>query len=202
MIFVVPTATPVTKPLEEMVAVAGVSLVHVTSEVMSLVEPSVKIPVALNCCVAPTAKFSGEAGVTEIEDKIITVKLTGELDIPLNDAVIVTVPAVCPATTPAELKIAMSGALLTHVTWEVMSTVEPSANVPVAVKSWSDPTFRLAGLPGVISIDVKASTVRTILGLVTPPNDAEILAVPPAIPLANPPEETVAVAGVSLTQVT
>ena len=201
MIFVVPTATPVTKPLGEMVAVAGVSLVHVTSEVMSLVEPSIKIPVAVNCCVAPTAKFSGEAGVTQKKIRLFgqTYRRAG---FPLNDAVIVTVPAVCPATTPAELKIAMSGALLTHVTWEVMSTVEPSANVPVAVKSWSDPTFRLAGLPGVISIDVKALTVRTILGLVTPPNDAEILAVPPATPVANPPEETVAVAGVSLTQVT
>ena len=86
MILVVPTATPVTKPLGEMVTVAGVSLIHVTSEVMSSIEPSVKIPVAVNCCVAPTAKFTGEAGVTEIEDKDITVNFTGELVIPFKDA--------------------------------------------------------------------------------------------------------------------
>ena len=97
-----PTAKPVTKPLGEMVTVAGVSLIHVTSEVMSSIEPSVKIPVAVNCCVAPTAKFTGEAAINpaEIEDRDITVNFTGELVIPFKDAVIVAVPEDSPATTP------------------------------------------------------------------------------------------------------
>jgi hypothetical protein len=49
VILVVPAAIPVAKPDDVIVAVVGVSLDHITSEVISSVEPSVKVPVAVNC---------------------------------------------------------------------------------------------------------------------------------------------------------
>jgi hypothetical protein len=50
----VPAATPVARPEVEMVAVAVVPEAQVTVAVMSEVEPSLNVPVAVNCCVAPT----------------------------------------------------------------------------------------------------------------------------------------------------
>jgi hypothetical protein len=49
VILVIPAAIPVAKPDDVIVAVVGVSLDHITSEVISSVEPSVKVPVAVNC---------------------------------------------------------------------------------------------------------------------------------------------------------
>jgi hypothetical protein len=49
---------------------------------------------------------------------------------------------------------------------------------------------------------VEATTVKGTGGLVIPFKDAVMLAVPLAIPVAKPVEETVAVALVSLAQVT
>ena len=49
---------------------------------------------------------------------------------------------------------------------------------------------------------MEATTVKGTDGLVIPFKDAVILAVPLAIPVAKPAEETVAVAVVSLAQVT
>lgn len=69
VILVVPTATPVAKPVELIVAVAGVALTHVTWELTSAVEPSEYVPMAVNCCVEPTARFAGVAGVTVIVDR-------------------------------------------------------------------------------------------------------------------------------------
>ena len=54
VICVVPWATAVASPAAEIVAVAVVPEVQVTVEVMSEVEASLKVAVAVNCCVAPT----------------------------------------------------------------------------------------------------------------------------------------------------
>jgi len=61
-----PGATPVARPLEFIVAVAGVPDVHVTDEVTVAVVPSLYVAVALNCCVAPTAMLE-LAGDTAID---------------------------------------------------------------------------------------------------------------------------------------
>jgi hypothetical protein len=49
VMLVVPAATPVAKPVELIVAVAGVALAHVTWELTSAVEPSEYVPIAVNC---------------------------------------------------------------------------------------------------------------------------------------------------------
>src|SRR5262252_5251039 len=67
---VVPAATPVAKPVVEIVAVAGVPEVQVTLAEMSDIEPSLNVPVAVNCCVLPTFKLAGVAGVTAMEESV------------------------------------------------------------------------------------------------------------------------------------
>jgi len=64
---VVPAATPVANPVVEIVAVAVEEEFHVTVAETSAVEPSLKVAVAVNCCVLPTFSFAGVAGVTAIE---------------------------------------------------------------------------------------------------------------------------------------
>ena len=83
-----------------------------------------------------------------------------------------------------------------------MASVEPSVKVAVAVNCWVEPTARLAGEAGSTSIEVTSSTVKSTLGLVTPDRVAVIWAVPAATPVAKPVDEIVAVAVVSLDQVT
>jgi len=74
VMLVVPLATPVASPPEAViVAVAGVPDAHVTVAVISAVELSLYVPVAVNCCVAPTFKFAGVAGVTAIEVRVFVV---------------------------------------------------------------------------------------------------------------------------------
>jgi len=67
VICVVPAATPVARPVLEIVAVPGVPDVQVTVELMSAVVLSLKVPVAVNCCVAPTLIDAGVAGVTAMD---------------------------------------------------------------------------------------------------------------------------------------
>ena len=62
---VVPPAIAVARPPAVIVAVAGVSELHVTVVVMSCVVPSLNVPLAANCCCAPMM-IDGFAGVTEI----------------------------------------------------------------------------------------------------------------------------------------
>ena len=83
-----------------------------------------------------------------------------------------------------------------------MSSVVPSVKVAVAVNCCAPPTAKLAGEEGATAIEVTASTVKSTFGLVTPSKVAEKLADPAATPEAKPVEEIVAVAVVSLFQVT
>ena len=70
MIITGPGATAVARPLDpsslETVAVASFSDVQVTLSVMSLVLSSAYFPVAVNCCLSPTA-IDAEEGVTSID---------------------------------------------------------------------------------------------------------------------------------------
>jgi len=66
VIVVVPKCTPVANPPVLMLALAGVEEVQVAELVRSLVGPLEYVPVALKCCVTPTARV-GVAGVTAID---------------------------------------------------------------------------------------------------------------------------------------
>jgi hypothetical protein len=63
VMFVLPVATAVAKPLAAIVATLVLDEVHVAELVRSFVLLSEYIPVAVNCCVAPAA-IDAEAGVT------------------------------------------------------------------------------------------------------------------------------------------
>lgn len=67
-----PVATPVAKPAELMVATDVLEELHVTLLVISAVDESEYVPVAVYCCVADTAAVA-VAGVTAILDKVVQV---------------------------------------------------------------------------------------------------------------------------------
>ena len=63
MIVVLPAVRVVARPAALMVATLGFDELHVTEAVRFWVMPSLKRPVAINCCVWPAA-IEGFAGVT------------------------------------------------------------------------------------------------------------------------------------------
>ena len=64
-----PTATPFARPAAVIVAVAAVPELQVTLPVRFCVELSLKVPVAVNCCVSPAAS-DGLAGVTAMDTSV------------------------------------------------------------------------------------------------------------------------------------
>src|SRR5579859_935482 len=204
VICVVPAATPVARPVAEIVAVAGVPEFQVTVADMSDEVPSLNVPVAVNCCVAPTFKCAGVAGVTAIEVREKTVSVTAGVDVtPACDAVICVVPAATPVARPVAEIVAVAVVPEFQVTVADMSDEVPSLNVPVAVNCCVAPTFKCAGVAGVTAIEVREKTVSVTAGVdVTPACDAVICVVPAATPVARPVAEIVAVAVVPEFQVT
>ena len=105
VIIVSPTATVAANPFEPslllMVATAGVDELQITESVTSCCEPSEKLPVAVNCSVAP-AKTLGFNGVTAIDTSVakVTCRLA-EFDMLPDIAVIVVVPAAKADAFPA-----------------------------------------------------------------------------------------------------
>ena len=92
LMFAVPAATLVASPVLPTVAVDVVSDDQVADAVRFCVLPSVKVPVAVNCCVVPSA-IEAVWGVTAIETRVAVVTVNTVL--PLTDpdvAVIVAVP--------------------------------------------------------------------------------------------------------------
>src|SRR5580658_5307524 len=69
-IVLVPAATPVANPPLVIVAVTVLDEVHVASEVRFCVLPLLYVPVAVNCCVPPTA-IEAVAGVTAMEVRFV-----------------------------------------------------------------------------------------------------------------------------------
>jgi len=128
-----PTPCPVAKPPAVMVATAGVAEFHVTLEVRFWVLPSLKVPVAANCCDAPLA-IVGFTGATAIDCRVAAVTVSRVL--PLTDpevAVIVEVPTPAPDAKPEALMVATDVVAEVQVTLPVKFCVLLSLNVPVAV---------------------------------------------------------------------
>src|SRR5207253_2111344 len=104
LIVVVPMLAPVARPLlpAALLTVATFALdeAHVTVAVRSCVEPSVYVPVAVNCCVVPAA-MDGLVGVTARETSVAAVTVNvDEPDTEPNVALIVVVPAATPEARP------------------------------------------------------------------------------------------------------
>jgi hypothetical protein len=126
VIFVLPAATPVTIPSEDMVATLVLELVQITGAVIIETTPFEKVPTGTNRCKDPTSKSSGEAGDTAIEFNIATGNFTTVLVFPDMAAVISVLPSPIPFAKPSEDMVATLGSELTQVTLEVMSAVVPS----------------------------------------------------------------------------
>jgi hypothetical protein len=188
----VPAATAVAKPPVVIVATPVVAELQVTEPVKFCVELSEKVPVAVNCCVAPLA-IEGFTGVTAIDTSVtaVTVRVVEPLTVP-ETALIVLVPAPTAVANPPVVMVATPVVAELHVTEPVRFCVELSENVPVAVNCCFAPAL-IEGFAGVTAIDVSvaAVTVRVVEPL-TVPETALIVLVPTATPVANPPVVIVA----------
>jgi hypothetical protein len=153
VISVVPAALPVAKPMVEIVATVGTELSHVPVKVTSSVDPFEKVPVAVNCWVAFTVKLNGDDCLIAMDNNFTTGKVTAWLLMSSRDAVISVLPIVIPVTTPLAEMVAASVLELAQVTREVMSAVDPSEYVPVAVNCCREPTCKLFGIDGSMAMD-------------------------------------------------
>ena len=184
LIVLVPTAAAVASPVTETGAPVDD---HVTDPVRFCVVLSVKVPVAVNCCVRPLA-IDGFAGVTAIDTSVawVTVR-TVDPTIAPDVALMVLVPTAAAVASP----VTETGAPVDdHVTDPVRFCVLLSVKVPVAVNCCVRP-LAIDGFAGVTAIDtnVAAVTVRTVDPTIAP-DVALIVLVPTAAAVASPVTET------------
>jgi hypothetical protein len=187
------------------IAVDAADELQVTTEVKSCVLPSLKVPVAVNCCVAPRTTV-GVGGFIAIETSVTG--LTTSVADPLTDpelTLIVVVPApkvlASPAVTAVSLMVATEAAVELQCPLRVRLCDVPSENVPVAVNGCVVPTAIVA-VGGLMAIETSVADVTvSSLEPLTNPKVAEMLAVPCATLVANPALLIVAVVGVSDDQV-
>jgi hypothetical protein len=198
----VPTPAPVARPAALIVAVVVVPDDHVTLDVKFCVVPSLNVPVAVNCCVAPLV-IDGFAGVTAIDCNVAAVTVSN-VDPAIDDdvAVIVEVPTPAPVASPAALIVAVAVVPELHVTVPVKFCVEPSLKVPVAANCCVAPLV-IDGFAGVTAMDcsVAAVTVSNVEPLMDD-DVAVMVEVPTPAPVASPDALIVAVAVVPEDQVT
>lgn len=154
--------------------------------VTSCVLESLNVPVAVNCCVLPSATF-GADGVIAIEDSVAL--LTVSVVVPVTPealAEMVTEPNFLPLATPVERTLAMFGWFDFHVKpLRFVATLE-SLNVPLAVNLISVCRW-MVGLAGLMVMLTRCAveTVRVVEPL-TEPNVAAIVVVPVALLDARP----------------
>lgn len=123
---------PVARPEPEIAATAEFKEFHVTELVMFCVLASVKVPVAVNCWVAPFT-IAGFAGVTAMEVSVAAeIVSTVEPVTGPDVAWIVETPVPTPFARPPLEIVATLVVSDTQVTEFVMFCVEPSLYVPVA----------------------------------------------------------------------
>ena len=129
---VLPVATLLARPWPLMVAAAAVEELQMTEVVTSCVLESLKVPVAVNCLVVPTAMLEF-AGVTAIETRVALVTVNDA--VPLTDpevAVMVAVPVPVLVTKPVASTVAIEFEEEVQVN-EGNSCVLPSSKLPMAV---------------------------------------------------------------------
>jgi hypothetical protein len=197
----VPVATLVATPCALIVAAAGFEELQTTVEVTSCVDESLKVPVAVNCLVVPTA-MPEFAGATVIPTSVAPV--TFKVAVPETEpevAVIVDVPAPTPVAMPEEAMLATFGNEADQVTL-VRSCVLPSSKLPTALNCKVVPAA-IVGTDGLTAIEVRcaATTVNVEVSL-SVPRVAVMLVDPAATVVTTPELLTVAVAGTEEVHVT
>jgi hypothetical protein len=163
---------------------------QVTCEVRSWVEPSLYVPVAVNCSLSPSGSVE-LMGVTAIDTRVAAVTVSGAEPETLPSAALTVVEPCMAADArpfdPAALLIdATDGVPELQVTCEVRFCLVPSLYVPVAVNCWVSP-FGIVELAGVTVIDVRVAAV-TVRGVEpeTLPSAALNVVEPCAVAVARP----------------
>lgn len=119
------TVCAVASPELPIVAAAVFEDVQVTELVRSTVVPFWRMPIAVNCCVAPE-ETDGLVGVIEIDDKFAAVTFTVvEPLTPFRVALMVAEPDATPVTSPVELTVAMVSSEVDQLAESVMVSVLP-----------------------------------------------------------------------------
>ena len=193
-IVVLPTALAVASPFPlsafEIVATSSSEENHVTSVVRSRVELSVYVPVAPNCFCVPFAML-WLGGVTSMDTRIaaVTVSLVcPEIESEVARIVVspTPIPVACPSEPGAFEIVATPSLDDAQVTSEVMSCVELSVYVPVALNCCFPPLAML-GSAGVTSmVDRTAALTVSVVEPESAPKAAVMVVTPTALEVASP----------------
>jgi hypothetical protein len=177
-----------------MVATAADDELQWLFSVMSCVPPSLKVPVAVNCCVLPAATV-GALGVTASVTKVPVPIVRTVLPVtPDAEADIVAVPLFLPCAMPVDLIEAIFGFDDFHETPARLEATLPSLNVPVAL-NFIDVPFSIRGFAGFTVMETKcALETVNVVDPFTEPNAAVIVVLPVATLVAVPRLSMVAVA--------
>src|SRR5579863_137333 len=206
LMFALPVPAPVARPPAFIAATVGVSEAQVAEPVTFCELPSVKVPVAVNCCVAPRA-IEGSAGLTAIETSaagltvMVVLPLT-EPEVALMEAEPVAKLVARPSEPALLLMVATEASDELQFTVAVRFCVLPSVNVPVAVNCWLAPRG-VSGSAGVTAMDTSVAgvTVKAV-----DPDTLSRVAVTVVLPtpalLAIPEVLTVAIAALPVLQAT
>jgi hypothetical protein len=182
---VVPVARLPTEPRLFMVAVAGLEEPQRTDSVRSCVLLSLKVPVAVNGFVVPTAMLEF-AGVTAIDSNVALLTLSEAVPVTEPEiALIVANPVPTDVARPEALTVAVTGTDDVHVT-DGKSCVLPSSKVPSALNCRVVPTAIETAF-GSTSIDIKCAetAVRVVVSL-RDPTVAVIVVCPAPAVVASP----------------
>lgn len=204
-----PMSLPVARPLTVIEATLAGEALHTTVPVMSCIELSENVPVAVNCCTVPRG-ISAANGVTLMEVRVALVTVRTALwetdpELVVMLAVIVEVPVVNPMASPSApctLMLTTDGFDEVQVTRPVAFSVVPLVSVPVAVNCTVVPGAIDVLVDETISLEIiGALTVRVMLPL-TPESVPVIFAVPCVRVVTPPAAETVATLASDEVQVT
>jgi hypothetical protein len=195
VITAVPGSKPETRPMVPRAllteATSGLLDVKVVNAVTSRVDPSLNVPVAVNCCEL-RSDIDGLLGVNAMDVSVAGLIVTLIVVVcPVNSvAVIVADPGATPDMTPVDDTVATLGLLVDQEADAVTSTVRAFVNVTVAVNCWVDPAATLAFV-GVRAMEtiVPAETV-TLAEFETPPTLAVTLTGPATNADSSPDEPT------------
>src|SRR5207249_1701005 len=199
IVAVPPSATSVTRPVCDTVAIVGALDTHATVRPVSGL-PLASLSVAVSCTVPPTGMVA-EAGLTATvaTGTMVTVIVAVLVFVSLV-AVIVAEPAATPVTSPLLVTVATAGALLDQVTTRPLKVL-PALSFAVAL-SWVVAPTSTPAEAGLIARDATGTFVTVIaavplfVSLV-----AMIVVVPGARPVINPVASTLATVGAELLQV-
>ena len=189
-IFEVPAATQLANPATlgafATVATGADDELQWLFNVMSCVLPSLKVPVATNCCVLPAAAV-GAVGVSASETSVPVPMVRLVLPvIPDAEAEMTTVPLFLPWAIPVERIEARFGFDDFHEMPARFVATLPSLKLPVALYLIDVP-FAILAPAGVTAMDTRCAVVTvSVVVPLTDPDVAVMVAVPFATLVAKP----------------